>query len=127
MAAKTFFVGNLFKCKNNNLHCIIETVAKKKKLKELTKKQKQKNKTENKNNMGSVEDITLEKIKSAHQHMIEKASKLFHKTPLADGMEKRLIGEIPNVQSLSFKLESVQNTGIYINSLLYFKEFFNDI
>ena len=42
MAAKTFFVGNLFKCKNNNLHCIIETVAKKKKLKELTKKQKNK-------------------------------------------------------------------------------------
>lgn len=62
--------------------------------------------------MGSVEDITLDKIKTAHNHMKEKAPELFHQTPLAGGMEKRLIGQIPNVQSLSLKLESVQNTGI---------------
>lgn len=75
-------------------------------------------------NMGSVEDITLDKIKTAHCQMKEKASKLFHQTPLTGGMEKRLNGQIPNVQSLSFKLESVQNTGI--NYFLYFIEFHKD-
>lgn len=62
--------------------------------------------------MAKVEDITLDKIRTAHLQMKEKASKLFHQTPLVGGMEKRLVGQIPNVQSLSFKLESVQNTGI---------------
>ena len=59
----------------------------------------------------SVENITLDNFKAARHHMKKNASEMFHETPLAGGMEKRLIGKIPGVESLSFKLESVQNTG----------------
>ena len=59
----------------------------------------------------NVEDITLQHILSAHQHMKRDVPNLFYETPVAGGMEKRLEGKIPSVKSLAFKLESVQNTG----------------
>ena len=64
-----------------------------------------------KHGMG-VEDITLEHIKEAHQNMKEKSSSIFLKTPLVYGMEDRLCDQIPNVSSLTLKLENMQNTGL---------------
>ena len=59
----------------------------------------------------SVDEITLSHIKDAHQNMMQKSSTLFIETPLVNGMENRLRGEIPNVASLSLKLECLQSTG----------------
>jgi len=61
----------------------------------------------------SVDDITLSHIEKAHQNMKDLSSTLFIETPLVHGMENRLRGEIPNVHSLSLKLECLQSTGSF--------------